>query len=207
MPFTAAGRSERAVAALLEQAPHAELVDVSAGPTSYHDLWRDLWHAGEDFAMVEHDVILAPGTIAALDACPWPWCSVPAEHGWMSTTTAGWGAAALCCNRWRAQVLTANPDVLDLPLLLRHWSRLDAAVLPWIVADVHVHWTTPTEHRRPTFAAMTERDSITLAWWKLHGTPAEVELMTGKLAHVKLERESWERAGVAAVDVERRRAR
>jgi ABC-type uncharacterized transport system ATPase subunit len=44
------------VEALVAQAPQAEFVDVGERPDSYFDLFCELWAAGEDFMLVEHDI-------------------------------------------------------------------------------------------------------------------------------------------------------
>ena len=77
MPYTPSGIAARAGDALLAQAPDAELVDVSGSPTAYHVLLERLWADQQDFMLVEHDNVIAPGTVAALEACPWEWCACP----------------------------------------------------------------------------------------------------------------------------------
>lgn len=45
------------------------------GLYGYGELFTDLWDAGEDFVLVEWDVIPWPGAVAALLACKEEWCA------------------------------------------------------------------------------------------------------------------------------------
>ncbi len=91
--------------ALRVQAEAPEFADVSGDVTDYCATWARLWRAQEDFVMVEHDIVIAPGTIDAFAACPEPWCCV-------STGALG---AAFQCNRFRRELIVAHPDLFDLP--------------------------------------------------------------------------------------------
>ncbi len=115
------------VDALVAQAPHAEFVDVSGDPHDYWRLFARLWCEGGDFLLVEHDIVIADGTVAALEACPEPWCTCPIAVTYRHT---GSHEAYLQCNRWRREVMLALPS---MPAVLldhdRHWSRLDRFLL------------------------------------------------------------------------------
>ena len=51
-------------------------VDVHA-PGAYWELFKSLWKSGEDFIIVEHDVVVNADTIESFDACPEAWCTAP----------------------------------------------------------------------------------------------------------------------------------
>jgi hypothetical protein len=133
-------------AALEAQSDATEFADVSSSEVAYFELLRDVWRTGEDALAVEHDIEIAPGTVAALEACPREWCSCPIN----GMTAAGWGAAALQCNRWRGELMRAHPSLLDdVPEQRRAWWYLDSAMLPALHkrgARVHVHYDLPTTH-------------------------------------------------------------
>lgn len=127
--------ARRTVEAIVAQAPHAEFVDVSERPDSYYELFARLWADAQDFMLVEHDVVIRPGTVAALDACPEPWCScaIAAEV----ERRRGEHEAYFQCNRWRREVMLERPDVTDVPMARRHWGTLDAFLLARMRGKVH----------------------------------------------------------------------
>lgn len=127
---------------LIEQAPHTEFADVSAGRDSYYELFVELWQAREDFMLVEHDIVIAPGTVAALGACPHPWCACPISVH----LAVGNSYAAFQCNRWRRELMTGP---LSLPARQRDWPGLSEFVLARMTVEVHTHVDLPTFHLAP----------------------------------------------------------
>jgi hypothetical protein len=57
-------------AALRVDPPLAERVDVSRSDDAYDRLLRELWAAGEDSVIVEHDVVIGEVTIESVEAPP-----------------------------------------------------------------------------------------------------------------------------------------
>jgi hypothetical protein len=135
--------------ALRVQAEAPEFADVSGDVTDYCATWARLWRAQEDFVMVEHDIVIAPGTIDAFSACPELWCCV-------STGALG---AAFQCNRFRRELIVAHPDLFDLPAYGRHWVQLDSIILGRLLRAgerPHLHADLPTTHHHddsPEYAA------------------------------------------------------
>ena len=130
------------------QANTVEAIDVSASVTGYWELLSRLWAKGQDFIVVEHDVIVRPGTIAALDRCQRPWCSVPAR-GW--PTIADWESSHLQCNRFRKEAILAHPTLLDVPPWSRHWVGLDGQLLPRLqrrIGPPHIHSAKLARHEQ-----------------------------------------------------------
>jgi len=74
-------------------------VDVSADDFAYWRLARALWGEREPFTIVEHDVLVEPGSIEELDACPEPWCAF-AIHSVDVGTGMSW-VATFGCVRFR----------------------------------------------------------------------------------------------------------
>lgn len=117
-----------------EAAPEMAVTD--AGPDAYWSLLRDLWRSGDDFCIVEQDMVVPPGALASLEACPELWCGVPYElygvYGVWHGVTRYRGALT-----WRLPHL---PDEIEH----RSWEQLDSA---WInhlrdegYAEAHWHW-------------------------------------------------------------------
>lgn len=118
---------------LLAQDPGTEFRDVSADDHAYWRLLVELWRDGRDFLLCEHDALLAPGAVEALERCPAPWCAC--------ASTAHPDAAWLQCNRWRGDLTRAHPDLFDLPPEHRDWRVLDHHVLRALlpIAEPHYH--------------------------------------------------------------------
>jgi hypothetical protein len=175
------------VESLRAQAPHAEFIDVSGSPDTYYEAFRALWLAADDdLLLVEHDIVLAPGTVAALETCPEAWCSC---HIGSEERTTGL-EAYFQCNRWRAWMMAVTPHVVDLLPVQRHWGTLDAYLLarmrgrrhvglngvPVTIPDavrfeVHPHRDLATFHLSPSLGFSGDIPGIK-AWHKEHSPPA-----------------------------------
>src|ERR1017187_1932583 len=124
-PYTPNHLRRGTVESLRAQAPHTEFIDVSAAPDSYFELFKRLWTSQEDFLLVEHDLVLAPGTVAALEACPEPWCSCHIDVEYKLYH----GEAFFQCNRWRREIMLARPNACEIPMSQRYWGTLDGYLL------------------------------------------------------------------------------
>ncbi len=97
------------------------------GDDGYFALLSGLWADGAAFAIVEQDIVVGPGTLPDLAACPGDWCSFPFPY--MSS-----GAYhGLGCVRFSAALLARAPDAMDRVAVMSdathgpsHWCRLDA---------------------------------------------------------------------------------
>ena len=78
MPYTQGGQYPEAEAALRGYDP--VMADVSHSDEAYWGLLAGLWHKGETFVVVEHDVVVPPNAIDELLACSRPWCSFVVEY-------------------------------------------------------------------------------------------------------------------------------
>jgi hypothetical protein len=145
----------RTAEALEAQSSRVEFVDVVGSPVAYWELVVRLWDEQEDFLLVEHDVVLAPGTIKRLESCPGWWCSCPPASGHIyairiPTDGDGWKAAHLLANRFRRELMIALPTLVrDIPKGGRHWTCLDVGMLEpldFCGADVHIHHDAPVQH-------------------------------------------------------------
>lgn len=132
-----------------------EPVDVSGSDEDYWELLYDLWAARQDFCIVEHDIIIAPGILAEFESCPELWCVSPYPY------MHGGEYAGLGCVRFRAEVMNVMPRLMDDVATRtntkhpsKHWCTLDA----WIQEKLYgqrfsPHRHAPSEHLdslRPT---------------------------------------------------------
>lgn len=99
-------------------------VDVSGGPDAYWAALCDIWAKGEDFAIIEHDVICRPDVVEQFDACPEPWCTFGYSSMCHPACREAW-ANQLGLTRFRAEVMAKCPDALtSIPEDQRNWHNL-----------------------------------------------------------------------------------
>jgi hypothetical protein len=114
VPFTKVHPDTRA--ALKPYGSRVEYVDVRADG-AYWSLFRDLWAAGEDFILVEHDIVPHVGTIEHFDRCPSSWCSCPyhwkwkPQYNWLADRSSKVIDNSLGCVRFRSEFLKQCPDL------------------------------------------------------------------------------------------------
>jgi hypothetical protein len=149
VPFVPGSLRAETVAACEAQTSALELIDVSAEATSYWALVADLWGAQEPFVLIEHDIVISPGTLAAFERCPHPWCSAASDH---FGGHDGWWDAMLHCNRFKAEAMRGHPDLFaSMPPWCRHWLSLDAKSLPRLqrrIGPPHCHAELVNQHLR-----------------------------------------------------------
>jgi hypothetical protein len=154
-------------AALTLYAPQAERVDVSGDGQAYWRLLCELWAAGKDVAIVEHDVELHHGVLPQFSACPEPWCLF-AHEVWLPPERVGASprrAAAffpfqLQCTRFRAPLLRKHSDIVSrLQGACRHWMGLDVHIGVELqrrgVPGPHVHQRAIRHHHHPDAEEVT----------------------------------------------------
>ncbi len=97
------------------------------GDDGYYALLSGLWAAGEAFAVVEQDIVVGPGTLPDLAACPRDYC----VFGYPYLNSGNY--YGLGCVRFSAALLARVPDALDQVAFMSdethgpcHWCRLDA---------------------------------------------------------------------------------
>lgn len=116
--------------ALWAYAPTAERIDVGHDDEAYWRLLNRLWHTGQSFLLIEHDVVIGPDTVAEMTGCPKEWCA--ASYPYISTVSYG-----LACTKFRGSLMARFPNLFDMigeaeimrhPK--RHWCTLDMGVSP-----------------------------------------------------------------------------
>jgi len=143
VPYTSL-RAETAAALTASGFPFEEIaVDGGGG---YHRLLSGLWEAGEAFAIVEQDIVVGPGTLPGLAACPRDWCSF--GYPYMS----GENYHGLGCVRFSAALLGRVPDAMERVGAMSdathgpgHWCRLDA----WLSLTLAASGEKRCEHLPP----------------------------------------------------------
>lgn len=103
-------------------------VDVSDSDEAYWELLDDLWSYGQDFAIVEHDVVVNPGTLKSFEECPEMWCAAP--YPYFVGTYTGLG-----CVRFRSEAMRTVPGLFgevasksDTKHPSKHWCALDSRI-------------------------------------------------------------------------------
>ena len=99
-----------------------EQVDVSSDDQAYYRLLADLWHSGEDFCLVEQDIVIPTGALQHLADCPEEWCAGVYWMPWGS-----WGSW-FGMVRFRGSLTVRHPDLPE-SIEHRHWSALDSATM------------------------------------------------------------------------------
>ena len=154
-----------------------ELVKVG-DDESYWSLLRDEWAKGEEFFIVEQDVIVWTGAISMLQACAQSWCTLPTLcHGRMITTTFG-------CVKFGKQLVERNPGIWDD--ISRNWFHLDAnftTAMGWPFIGPHAHYPSATHLNEIQWPdAISKRWSITrkMVWQSMEAGNEPVARMMNR---------------------------
>jgi hypothetical protein len=108
---------------------------------SYSRLLTQLWNQGQSFILVEHDIIVWPGALAALSECSKLYCGYQYQISHRLGGTLG-------CTRFSKDLILNNSDFpkfwADIP-----WHHLDGkvaeAMLSIGIEDYHIHYP-PVTH-------------------------------------------------------------
>ena len=118
-----------------------EKVLLEPDPDAYWRLLRDLWHSGDDFLIVEQDIVLPPRAVLEFEACPRDWCAQPY---FMWGTWGAWHGAV----RYRKSLTRRFPTLPD-SIIKREWKSLDSAWINHLRLlgrnEAHWHWP-PARH-------------------------------------------------------------
>lgn len=95
---------------------------------SYMRLLCELWAAEEPFMLVEQDIVVRPGLVEELEACPEPWCGFVNDVGLGIYPTLG-------CTRFDATYPRRFPELIERAARIRvadvragHWRHMDVAI-------------------------------------------------------------------------------
>lgn len=116
-------------------------------PFAYGEVLALQWGFGEDFAVIEQDIVIRPDVVEAFANCPEAYCAFP--YAW--TTNVG---PALGCTRFRADFLQRYPNAMQFVLDMHiSYRQLDVVLMRRILAkqfgeQPHVHLP-PVEHLNP----------------------------------------------------------
>jgi len=106
--------------------PEAEFYGVAVDD-GYWFLLDEFWRAGEDFAVIEHDIEIRADVLPAFEACRSPWCTFgyPTYDDFQGNPSRA--TLSLGCVRFRSELMRLGPDLFDT-FNSRHWSRLDVEI-------------------------------------------------------------------------------
>lgn len=145
--------NDHVIEALRQATDYAWAFHVGYDDTAYFRLLSNMWHQGETFVVVEHDVLVKPWSIDDLERCSHPWCAWQIKYG--AGFTPGLG-----CAKFTAEVMSQVPDAMervgrcsDAGHPPMHWCRIDwwlqHKILPGAGLVQHVHGG-PLDHLRDT---------------------------------------------------------
>lgn len=120
-------------------------VDVSSGNLAYFESLGDIWAAGEQFATIEHDILVRPDIVEAFEECPEPWCVFGYTEFCHEACMENW-RNELGCTRFRAEAMREVPDaVSSIPDgQLRDWHQVcDGLGNNLRAAGLTHHWHRP----------------------------------------------------------------
>lgn len=138
VPFTAPGPELATRVALLPH--HPAYVEVR-GDTGYPLMLSQLWEKRQTFIVVEQDVVPWPGAIAALEACPEPWCAHAYDTRYEMEGGAPGDAVYLGCVKFASRLMHEVPNAWRC-WQTPHWASVDthiSTVLRNAGFDVHQH--------------------------------------------------------------------
>jgi hypothetical protein len=128
----ASGRGLRPATRAMGERLGARFVEMTS-PTSYWELYEELWAAEADFICLEEDVLPSEELLRSMWACPAPWCTATFGR-WRVGTPWGprmlWSDSSLGLVKFGA-VRHFVPDAMVLAARLypaRHWTDLDQGI-------------------------------------------------------------------------------
>jgi hypothetical protein len=127
-PFTPAGLRSETLSALEQLGRSVEMVDVSGSDESYAALLAALWDSGDDFLLIEHDIVLTQAAVEAMESCPHPWCG----NAYRVNHQVGEVIVGLGFTRFRSELCQELPDAVERAgrwegrYPARHWAKCDA---------------------------------------------------------------------------------
>jgi len=94
---------------------------------SYHEMMLSHWRAGEDFCVVEHDIVVWPSALNELEQCTALWCTRPYY------CSVGWILDGLGCTKFSKELIEKYPDFLLEPfppccMHTRYYCGLDRLI-------------------------------------------------------------------------------
>lgn len=90
---------------------------------AYGRLLTRLWHLGQGFTLLEHDVVPWPGALDLLAKCPELWCGH--NYPFAPNTIRG----ALGCVKFSTEFIQAHPDLPEVNNWSEtFWAQLDGRV-------------------------------------------------------------------------------
>lgn len=156
--------------------PEGAEIAVVEGDYGYGHLLADLWEAGEDFCIVEQDIVLPNDLAEALAVCEKHYCA----HPYNLRDGRGLGTA-LGCVRFTSTLISRYP-LVGTPWRATHWSVLDGAVdhamREVIRVNLHVH-PEPLIHRHGGETDRPTNDPNIIILWESGGETKYRDLRDG----------------------------
>lgn len=120
--------------------------------TGYCELLAECWDAIESFVVVEHKIVVGPGTLAELRDCDGDWCAAP--YPYLDKPAA----VGMGCVKFRDRLIVRHPGMMRYVAAQApqghspgHWCTLDALIWRYL--------TERREHRCERHAAVGKIDA------------------------------------------------
>jgi hypothetical protein len=109
-----------------------ELTEISADdPFAYARVLAGYWQAGEDFMVVEPDIVVRPDIIQAFRTCPCLYGCFP--YAWLTDV-----GPALGCTWFRAEFTAKYPNAMrEVQAENVSWNQVDVVLMRHILARKH----------------------------------------------------------------------
>lgn len=133
--------------------PGTQWVDVRGSDLAYYEALTEIWGKGEDFAIIEHDVVIHDLVVEEFESCPEPWCVFGYDNMCHPECQEAW-ANQLGCTRFRAELMEEVPDALTSvpPGPLQDWHNVcDGLGNNLRAVGYWHHWHTPHVGHHPWF--------------------------------------------------------
>jgi hypothetical protein len=157
------------------------------GRDEYHSLLRDAWSIGQEFFVVEQDIVVWYGAIPLMEECEEDWCTLATVcHGREITTTFG-------CVKFGKGLIERRPNFWDS--IPTDWFHLDANFadkMGWPFIKPHSHWPVATHLNEVQWSdevstRMTLERKITWRSMEEGGAVASVQNQDGRVQHAVVE--------------------
>lgn len=140
------------VEALTADGVEGELLDCRGGPEAYYGHLERLWAEGTGFIVVEQDIVVNPGNVAELAACPEGWCGFVYGISTGYITGLGFTKFGTDLTRDHPEAITRLDRLPPNGTPPRYWGRLDTQIAQSLMdhegQTVHRHLP-PVRHLNP----------------------------------------------------------
>lgn len=133
-------------------------------PKAYERIIREYWEAGEDFAVVEPDIVIREDVAEAFQLCPCKYGCFP--YNWVTDV-----GPALGCTWFRSELLHQYPDAMaKVSSKNISWKQLDVVLMRHVLAreygeQPHVHLPAVQHLNKPLLPEANPEPLLSVPHW------------------------------------------